>query len=415
MLDRVEDREKGEEEYVRKRMKSDLFDLDHNESWFSDLAEQGLFLDRFEGRYAWFRRGAPRKLRYRMDVLSRELTEDEVLLYDSSGWHIAATATFRKNVFYYVFQTEGNASVPELHTDPMEQAESLKWLHRRLRRDFWLELLLIGIVYWFYFREERPELAFKRMVEGEPIREYWLFLCLLNFWNILRGWLNVRRLHRRLARGEALDHRADYHSTHRHFWLTDVLRWALLGWLLAVMAAQLIGAASSHMGPLPEGEPAFPAVRLEAVYDGDLSKEGVSGDSRHRWTVAGAVIDSLREEGREGKTNGILNLYTVCIRLPFARTAERAFAALTEMDTYSVYRLEGIVPVETELVDEAWAAAPSAENRNQFILLVRDGRNIVMTFYLDRTDGNLDAPQAAAFRDRYVKRMLPMLAQKLEG
>lgn len=404
-------------EDVRKRMRSDLFDLDHNESWFSDLAEQGLFLDRFEGRYAWFRRGTPRKLRYRMDVLSRELTEDEVLLYDSAGWHIAATATwegFRKNVFYYVFQTDGNASVPELHTDPMEQAESLERPYRRLRRDFWLELVLIGVVYWFYFREEQPEPVFRQTVEGEPIREYWLFLSLLNFWSILQGWLNVRRLRRRLAGGETLDHRADYRSVHRRFRIIDMLRWVLLGWMLAVMAAQLIGAAFSRTAPLPEGEPAFPAVRLEEVYDGALSKEGVSGDSSHRWTVAGAMIDRLWEEGREGKTNGILKLYTVCIRLPFVRTAERAFAALTEMDRYSVYRLEGIAPVETDLVDEAWAAAPSEDNQNQFVLLVRDGRYIVMTFYLDRTDGNLDAPEAEVFRDRCTERLLPMLAQKLE-
>ncbi|WP_369282701.1 DUF2812 domain-containing protein [Oscillibacter sp. GMB15532] len=411
------ERDGEEAKEVRKRMRSDLFDLDHNESWFSDLAERGLFLDRFEGRYAWFKRGTPRKLRYRMDVLSRELTEDELLLYDSAGWHIAATATwegFRKDVFYYVFQNDGNASVPELHTDPVEQAESLKRLYQRLRRDLWLELVLIGIVYWFYYREGRPELAFKQMVEREPIREYWLFLCFLNFWSILRGWLNVRRLRRRLAGGETLNHRADYRRVHRRFRMTDVLRWALLGWLLAVIAAQLIGAASSRTGPLPEGEPAFPAVRLEEVYDGALSKEGVSGNCSHRWTVAGAAINSLWEEGREGKTNGILNLYTVCIRLPFVRTAERAFAALTEMDTYMAYRLEGIAPVETELVDEAWAASPAAENRNQFILLVRDGRYIVMTFYLDRTDGNLDAPEAEAFRDRCTERLLPMLAQKLE-
>ncbi len=419
MPDRVEALEKDESEYVRRWKPDDLCDLDRNESWFSDMAEQGLFVDHFTRWSVWFKRGTPQKTRYRMDVLSRELTEDELALYDSAGWHFAALAreSHWRPFYFYIFQTDENSGVPELHTDPMEQAESLKKLRQAMRWEFWFGVaattVLLGIT---ALENGWPELRFDRLVTGNLAGVNGGLMIFLCFLETLRGWMNVRRLHRRLAEGEALDHRADYHKAHRRFRLTNTLRWALPLWLLAMMAAQLIAtAASGRALPLPTGEADFPAVRLEEVYDSALAGEGVSGNLYHEWTLAGAVIDRLWEEGNAREDYSILQLNTVCIRLPFAKTAERAFAALTEMDTYMAYRLEGIAPVETNLADEVWAAPPAAENRNQFILLVRDGRRIVMTFYLDRTNGDFDDPvEAEAFRDRCMERLLPMLAQKLE-
>ncbi len=132
------------------------------------------------------------------------------------------------------------------------------------------------------------------------------------------------------------------------------------------------------------------------------------------------MIDELRERANEAEANSILELRTASIRLPFVWTAEQAFAALTEMEMYDgsdgYYRMGEIAPVETNLVDEAWAAAPGEDNWNQFVLLARDGRQIVMMFYLDRTNGDFDDPvEAEVFRDRCTERLLPMLAQKLEG
>lgn len=417
MADGLRVRDGEEAEQVRKWRLDDLCDLDRNESWFSDMAEQGLFVDRFTRWSVWFRRGTPQRTRYRIDVLSRALTEDELALYDSCGWHFAALHTekgFRKDTCYYVFRTDENAGVPELHTDPVEQAKSLKRLHGRLRRDFFLMLVFMAVVFWDVIMPGRPDLRFELLVTGEePARVYWVFFGLLETVNSLRGWLNIRRLRRRLAGGEPLDHHADYRKAHRQYVLLSGLKLLVVVWLFATLVTQIF---LGHIHPLPKGEMDFPAVRLEEFYDGTLAENGVSGELYHQWTTAGAEIDELRERANEAEANSILELRTVSIRLPFVWTAERAFAALTEMDTYMAYRLEGIAPVETNLADEVWAAAPAAENRNQFILLVRDGRRIVMTFYLDRTNGDFDDPvEAEAFRDRCMERLLPMLAQKLEG
>lgn len=59
MLDRIEAWEKEEDGYVRVWKLDDLCDLDRNESWFSDMAEKGLFVDHFTTWFAWFKRGRP--------------------------------------------------------------------------------------------------------------------------------------------------------------------------------------------------------------------------------------------------------------------------------------------------------------------------------------------------------------------
>ncbi len=424
MLDRIEAWEKEEDGYVRKWKLDDLCDLDRNESWFSDMAEKGLFVDHFTRWSVWFRRGTPQKTRYRMDILSRALTEDELALYDSSGWHFAALHTeegFRKDICYYVFQTDENAGVPELHTDPVEQAKSLKRLHGKFRRDVFLTLVLLAVVVWDVTNPRRPDLRFELLVTGEqPIRIYWVLFVLLEMVNSLRGWLNIRRLRRRLTGGEPLDHHADYRKAHRQYVVISGLKLLLAGWFITVIVTQVILLISSNnMLPLPKTAD-FPAVRLEEFCDGTLAENGISGEFHHEWTAAGAEIDELRERANEGKTNSILELSTVSIRLPFVWTAEQAFATLTEMEMYDgldgYYRIGETVPVETSLVDEAWAAAPGEDNWNQFVLLVRDGRQIVMTFYLDRTNGDFDDPaEAEVFRDRCTERLLPLLAEELEG
>ncbi|WP_312613653.1 DUF2812 domain-containing protein [Oscillibacter sp.] len=424
MPDRVEALEKDESEYVRRWKPDDLCDLDRNESWFSDMAEQGLFVDHFTRWSVWFKRGTPQKTRYRMDVLSRALTEDELALYDSCGWHFAALHTeegFRKDICYYVFRTDENAGVPELHTDPMEQAKSLKRLHGRLRRDVFLMLVFMAVVFWDLLMPGRPDLRFELLVTGEePVRIYWVLFGLLETVNSLRGWLNIRRLRKRLTGGELLDHHTDYRKAHRRYVVISGLKMLLVGWFLTVIVAQVILLISSNnVLPLPETAD-FPAVRLEELYDGTLAESGVSGELHHQWTTAGAEIDEMRERANEAEANSILELCTVSIRLPFDWTAERAFAALLEIGWYKgsvgYYRMGEIAPVETNLVDEAWAAAPGTDNDNQLVLLVRDGRRIVMTFYLDRTNGDFDDPvEAEVFRDRCTERLLPMLAQKLEG
>lgn len=428
MFDRVERGEEGENLCVRKWMLDDICDLDRNESWFSDMAEQGLFIDHFGIWSAYFRRETPRRTRYRMDVLSRELTEDELALYDSCGWHFAVLnqETYWNPVFFYIFQTDENATVPELHTDPMEQAESLRKLRRRSQWDFWfgaaIPLLWIGLWVWKALYAAR---RFDFLVNGDISYIYWVLFSALAVVDSLRRGRNIRRLYKRLAGGEPLDHHADYHTAHRRYALTAYWRLPLWLLLVVVLIVQTFQMGRDDAHPLPEGGTDFPAVRLAEFSGGLTGEDEVWGETRHERTVTGVVADEIREwkYADDAETGLQVELNTVCYRFPLAWTADLAFDALQEEDWYyglsEVYWTGEGVPVETGLVNEAWAQAPCEKNHWRFVLFVRDGRYIVTTFYSDQGNHGAiaykDPETAESFRDQYVERMLPLLAQRLDG
>jgi hypothetical protein len=166
---------------------------------------------------------------------------------------------------------------------------------------------------------------------------------------------------------------------------------------------------------LPEGPTDFPAVRL-TEFRGTVSEDEISGNSTHEWTNAGAVVDEICEYTQQGKSARI-QLSTTCYRLPFAWISHLAFHVLLDDDCYQgisgIYDVGEITPVQTELVDEAWAAAPNEKNGGQFVLFVRDGRYIVQILYSDDFSG--DPGAAEMYRDRCAEQMLPLLAQRLDG
>jgi len=425
MFDRVERPERADG-LVRKWLPQDLYSIDQMESWLTDMAAEGLFLVSIGACFAQFRRGGARNVRYRIDVLSRELTTDELVLYDSCGWHWVLTKEesriFGGDIEFYVFQADEDATVPELHTDPMEQANSLRRLNRACILDALWALMFVLL---FLGLSVYPMVSFHelgRFLLYGPTNGGWMQIPVWIFWTALYTgrWRSVRRLRKRLLLGEPLDHRAGYRRRFRY----GVLRMAVPLGLIALLVAPLICAQAAGGGNfqsllLPEGTPDFPVVRL-TEFRGRGVEDGVEGETRHKWTVAGAVVDEIWEYGDYEEDGAQIELSTVCYRLPFAWTSTLAFDALLDDGFYEGihenYYVGEITPVSTDLVDEAWAAAPAGDNGGRFALFVRDGRYIVQTFYSDHTtDFSGDPDAAAAYRDRCVERILPLLARRLNG
>ena len=107
-----------------------LYDMESCESWLAYMAGKGLFLERW-GRYtAVFRPGPPQAVRYRLTaarlkglaLFSAPSVPDaaEAELYAASGWEFVCA---REEFFFYCCK---DPHAPELHTDPVVQAISLK-------------------------------------------------------------------------------------------------------------------------------------------------------------------------------------------------------------------------------------------------------------------------------------------------
>lgn len=95
----------------------------------------------------------------------------------------------------------------------------------------------------------------------------WVQIPIWIFWTALylSRWRSVRRLRKRLAQGEPLDHRASYRRRFRY----GVLRMTVPMGLIVLLFVPLIcvqmadSAKAAQSLPMPNGTPDFPAVRLE--------------------------------------------------------------------------------------------------------------------------------------------------------
>ncbi len=366
------------EKLVRKWLPQDLYSIDRMESWLTDMAEEGLFLESIGLCFARFRRGTARNVRYRIDVLSRELTADELALYDSCGWHWVLTneesRMFGGNIEFYIFQADEDATVPELHTDPQEQAESLRRLNRVSFSDtLWALVALLVFVGLCVYPMGNSRAMGAFLLYGE-IDAGWVQIPLWIFWSVfyLSRLRSVRRLRKRLMQGEPLDHRASYRRRFRY----GVLRMAVPMGLIALLFVPLIcvqmadSTKDAQSLPMPEGAPDFPAVRLSEL-EGREDLALADGIFNRDRTVTGAVESRIYESA--AVDIGLTSLETICYKMPFAWESSYV------LDWY-LERYEKAVRVETDLVDEVWSAdEPGAGTRAY--LFVRDGRYVLQMQY----------------------------------
>lgn len=94
-----------------------------------------------------FKKGAPQNKKYRIEVALPCVTTpdktyydalppEQIALYAESGWDLI---TYSDG--FYIFAAEDEDSIPELHTDPELQAETLAALDKSLRKAAIVQLL----------------------------------------------------------------------------------------------------------------------------------------------------------------------------------------------------------------------------------------------------------------------------------
>lgn len=114
---------------VTRQIPCPCYDVEACESWLTDQAAQGLFLEQWNLYTARFRRGVPRVMRYRITAARLKGCvlvgapiapgEEEADLYAAAGWEFVCSW---QEFFFYCCQ---DPRAPELHTDPVIQAVRL--------------------------------------------------------------------------------------------------------------------------------------------------------------------------------------------------------------------------------------------------------------------------------------------------
>lgn len=191
--------------------------IGENEKLYSDMAAKGWLLQKRGAFLSRFNKAEPQHLRYRIELSTPailkgeiELPDEQLALYEESGWSFV---TGRIRV--HVFSAPEGSDIPEIYTDPRQQAATLKGLRRRYYFS-WIQTVLILMINLLF-----PVLTSYRggnVLENlfNTFRMGWIaytalfllisFATLWAAYATVYGAVRIAQLHRRLKRGQPIDH-----------------------------------------------------------------------------------------------------------------------------------------------------------------------------------------------------------------
>ncbi|KAB2331265.1 DUF2812 domain-containing protein [Bacillus mesophilum] len=245
---------------IYKLRPSDNWRIGEHESWFADMAAQGLFLKKMGIPFAKFVKGEPKKMRYRIEVNSGDgITPEQKQMYAESGWEYVTSYNL-----FHVFSSPEELQASELHTDPAEQAFTLEALDNKFTFNTIIMitsmLVLIGLQAAIWIPEETPTLAF---VEATTINQLILTIVLLySTYVTLQAAISIRKLRRNLIEGKPIDHHAPWKKRFRNQHIIGLLYTIIAALAASVPFIQLV---KTDTQTLPETSPDLPIVRLADI------------------------------------------------------------------------------------------------------------------------------------------------------
>jgi hypothetical protein len=245
---------------VYKLRPRDYWRIGEHESWFADMAAEGFHLKKMKLHFAHFVKGEPKKMRYRIDVsIKKKITSEQIQMYEESGWDYVTS-----NQFFHVFSSPEERNAPELHTDPAEQAHTLKELDKKLARNAIIVvasmLLMIGMLSSIWFLDGTPTYI---LVDGLAIQQTILTIFLgYTSYTSLQAAISIRALRKALMEGKPINHHAPWKKHHRLNTSIAVLLTVVVGLTTIIPFVQLV---KMDTQTLPETSIDLPFVRLAEV------------------------------------------------------------------------------------------------------------------------------------------------------
>ena len=195
-----------------------------NEVFYENMAQKGWILEQRGRFFSKFRQEEPQTLRYRVEYASDSsglatayLPPEQLQLYRDCGWELVAF-----HGLVYLFRASEHCAVPELHTDPRTQAETLDAIDRAARRG---TVALLLLLVW--------RVAYRVLRYSHTLLPLALALILLPLFAIvlqLVRYTGFRRLHRRLAAGIPPDR-----SGKRWYLVWRFVSWAMAAALIVLV------------------------------------------------------------------------------------------------------------------------------------------------------------------------------------
>ena len=255
---------------VRKFPIDDFWNIGKTESWFSDMASQGLHLKRFGRTFVYFEKGKKADTKYRIDVLYDKPSQEQLDVYKEYGWDFVA-----KTGFFYIFSSAQDSNAPELHTDTVEQSFTLDELDRVLKRNILVfgvaTLIIAGIAFALNFYDDEPYL---NLVEGNFIILFFQVLVYLHLtYSTIRNYLYVRNIKNSLINGIEINHNEDWKKGRL---VTTIVNTLVVTIAAIIVFIPIVERVKSDEYTLPEMEVNLPIIRLADIEENPNLQREVS-------------------------------------------------------------------------------------------------------------------------------------------
>lgn len=245
---------------VRKFRPDDYWRIGEHESWFSDMALEGLHLKKIGKRIAKFEKGESKKTRYRIDIHNSEYTNvDKKEFYTENGWNFVTDYDD-----FNVYSSPEELNAAELHTDPVEQAHTLKTIEDKMAGVFSIfiigPIVMLVMLYLMLFKDST--FSYGLLDDSTMLGIIILFIGLRGIYDNGRSFFAIRRLRKTLLEGKSINHNAPWKSRNR---TSMIISYTLLALILMVYALSVLSNIKKEVVTLENTSPNLPIVRLVDV------------------------------------------------------------------------------------------------------------------------------------------------------
>ncbi|MGD6874097.1 DUF2812 domain-containing protein [Sutcliffiella horikoshii] len=241
----------------------DLWQIGEQEAWLSDMATKGWELTKMTRLTAHFKKAARQTITFKTDIFKETINQssDRLERYEQSGWKYVAS---RGHLHFFRNNPESFES--EIHTDPIQQAESLKLLRSSLKtRAYFIALLtLIGIALAVFMLTLDPV---KNYLDDEflfPVMQILIFFGIDLL--ILKGLIHLNKLIKILHSNKGIQPASDFQ---KKYWHKKIIGLSVIVFLAVVF---LYKVNTSGNTPLEKSFPPIPKEDLPVVQIGDFTK-----------------------------------------------------------------------------------------------------------------------------------------------
>lgn len=339
---------------VRKLRPSNYWRIGEHECWFTDMANKGYHLKKMGLYFAKFEKGETKKTKYRIDVSTkRSLSPEQLQLYADSGWDYVTSYQY-----FHVFSSPNERNAPELHTDPAEQAYTLKKLDKKLGSNAWIGTIAIVFMTCMlaaiWFLDKTPTLV---LMEGFALQQTLLTIIIgYTVLTSLQAAISIRALRKNLLSGNPIDHDAPWK---KHYRFNSII--GLLFSVAAVFSALIpfLQLVKEETKTLPLESDHLPFVRLADVEDnialmrGDSSYMNNKVDWSNRYSYKWSPLAPLQYETNE---NGVV---------PGKRWEDGSGEYTPSMDT-RIFQLR-ITGLTDNLIDDLISRERFTYNREDYV------------------------------------------------